>query len=108
MPRSMDNAMAAGAAVLQSWGTLLAAVAEEVMSQDKLSAGNDNGSGWMDGAEEPPETKQRRTVYERLSCKESVFGKMLTNEAAVLDPAMRGARHFVCAVGYRIRSSRSW
>ena len=52
------------------------------MSPDKLSAGS--GSGWMGGAEEPLETKQRRAIYERLSCKESVFGKMLAKEAALL------------------------
>ena len=38
----------------------------------------------MGGAEEPPETKQRGAVYERPSCKESVFRKMLTNEPALL------------------------
>ena len=51
------------------------------MSPDKRSAGS--GNGWMGGAEEPPETKQIRAMYERLSCKESVFGKMLANEAAL-------------------------
>ena len=49
------------------------------MSPDKLSAGS--GSGWVGGAEKPPESKQRRAMYERLNCKESVFGKMLANEA---------------------------
>ena len=47
-----------------------------------LSAGS--GSGPMGGAEEPPEIKQRRAVYERLSCKESVFGKMLAIETIAL------------------------
>ena len=73
--------MATGVAVLQGCGTLLAA-AEEVMGPNKFSAGS--GSGWMGGTTEPPEVKQRRTVYERPSCKKSVFEKMLTNEAALL------------------------
>ena len=51
---------------------------EEVMDPDKLSAAS--GSGWLDGAEEPPEIKQRRAVPERPSCKESVFGKLLAIE----------------------------
>ena len=38
----------------------------------------------MGGAEEPPEIKQRRTVYERPSCKESVFGKMLAIKTIAL------------------------
>ena len=38
----------------------------------------------MGGAEEPPEIKQKRAVYERLSCKESVFGKMLAIETIAL------------------------
>ena len=73
--------MTAGAAVLQGCSTLLTATGE-VKSPDKLSAGS--VSGWMGDAEEPPETKQRRAVYERPSCKEPVFGKMLANEAALL------------------------
>ena len=48
----------------------------------KLSAGS--GSGWIGAAEEPSEIKQRRTVYERASCKESVFGKMLAIETIAL------------------------
>ena len=87
---------------MQGWGTLLAA-AEEVMSPDKLSAGS--GSDWMDGAEEPPETKRRRALYERPSYKKSAFGKMLANEAALLDSATRETEHLICAAGYRIRSS---
>ena len=43
------------------------------MDPGKLNA--DSGSGWMSGAEETPEIKHRRTVYERPSCKELVFGK---------------------------------
>ena len=72
--------MATGAAGLQGCGPLLAA-AGEVLSPDKLSAGS--GSRWMGGAEKPPETN-RRAVYELPSCKESVFGKMLANEATLL------------------------
>ena len=52
---SSGCAMATEAAGLQGCGTLLAAT-REVLSPDKLSAGR--GSGWMGGAEEPPETKQ--------------------------------------------------
>ena len=52
------------------------------MSPDKLSAGS--GSGWIGGAKEPPETKQRRAVYARPSCKESLFVEMLANETALL------------------------
>ena len=52
------------------------------MSPDKLSAGS--GSVWMGGAEEPPKIEQRRAVHERPSRKESVFGKMLTNETMSL------------------------
>ena len=40
----------------------------------------------MGGAEESPEIKQGRTVYERPSCKESVFGKMLSIETIALCP----------------------
>ena len=56
--------------------------AEEVVSPDKLSAGS--GSGWMGGAEEPPETKQKRAVSQHPSCKGSVFSKMLADETAPL------------------------
>ena len=70
--------MVAGAAVVVRWPPpqqirreFIEAV-EEVMGPDKLSAGS--GSDWMGGAEEPPEIKQRRSVYEHPSCKESVFG----------------------------------
>ena len=55
---------------------------EEAMDPDKLSAGS--GSGCMYGAEKAPEIKQRRAVYERSSCKESVFGKMLAIETMSL------------------------
>ena len=55
------------------------------MSPDKLIA----GSGWMGDAEEPPKTEQRRAVYERPSCKMSVFGKMLDNQEALLNPVTR-------------------
>ena len=43
----------------------------------------------MGGAKEPPEIKQRRDLYERPSCKESVFGKMLAmyNERTYLGNA---------------------
>ena len=52
------------------------------MHTDKLSAGS--RSGWMAGAEEPPDIKQRRAMYERPSCKESVFGKLLAIETMSL------------------------
>ena len=52
------------------------------MGPDKLSAGS--GSGWMGGDEEHPEIKQRRAVYERPSCKESVIGKMIAIETMSL------------------------
>ena len=52
------------------------------MHPDRLGAGS--GSGWMGGAEEPPEIEQRRAVYERPSCKESVFGKLLAIETMSL------------------------
>ena len=51
------------------------------MGPDKFSAGS---GSWMGGAEEPPEIKKRRAVYEHPSCMESVFGKMLANETALL------------------------
>ena len=70
--------MATGAADLQG----IYKAAEEVMGPDKLSAGS--GSGWMGGAEKPPEIKLRRAGYERPSCKKSVFGKMLAIETMSL------------------------
>ena len=48
--------------------------------------------------------QEKTECVRRPSCKESVFGKMLANEAALLDPATKGARHFVCAAVYHIRS----
>ena len=80
--------MAARAAVLQGCGTLLAA-ADEVMTG---------------GAEEPTTTKPRRAVYEHPSCRESVYRKMLANEAALLDPASREARQFRgrCRLPYQV------
>ena len=89
--RSTCCAMAAGAAVVVRWPPeqqVCRAVipfieaAEQVMSPDKLSAGS--GSGWMGGAEEPPETKPKRAVSQHLSFKGSVFGKMLADETAPL------------------------
>ena len=38
----------------------------------------------MGGAEEPPEIKQGRAGYERPSCKESAFGKLLAIETIAL------------------------
>ena len=55
---------------------------EEVMSPDKLSAGS--GSGWMGGAEEPPESKQRQAVLKHPNCKGSIFGKMFGSKTAPL------------------------
>ena len=52
------------------------------MDPNKLSAGS--GSGWIGSAEESTEIHQRRVVYERPCCKESVFGKMLDNETMSL------------------------
>ena len=48
----------------------------------------------MGGAEEPPVIKQRRDVYERPSCKESVFGKMLAmcNERTYLHLSLCGMK----------------
>ena len=80
--------MAAGAAVVQGWGTLLAAA--QGVSSDKLGA----GSGWMDGNEKSPNTMQRRAVCERPGCEESVFGKMLANDIALLDPATRETHQY--------------
>ena len=81
--------MAAGAARVMPWSPeqqicreFIEAVEEVMGPPDKLSAGS--GSGWIRGAEEPPEIKQRRAVYERPSCKESVFGKMLAIETMSL------------------------
>ena len=97
----LAGAMSASTAVVKSWGTLLAA-AEEVMGPYKLDAGS--GSGWIDGAEEPPKTKQKRNVYERPSYEESLFCKMLANEAALLDPATRETKQFClrCRLPYRV------
>ena len=76
--------MAARAAVVVPWPPeqqicreFIEAV-EEVMGQEKLSAGS--GSGWMDSTEESLKIKQRRAVYERPSCKKSVFGKILPSK----------------------------
>ena len=52
------------------------------MDPDKLSAGS--GSGWMGDAEESPKIMERRAVYERPGCQESVFGKMLAIETMSL------------------------
>ena len=98
--QSSSCAMSTGAAVFQVYGTLLVAT-KEAMSPDKLGVGS--GSGWMDDVEEPPETKQRRTVHDRPSCKGSEFGKMLANETVLLDPVTREAKHFVNAASYRIK-----
>ena len=75
----LTSAIAAGAAVVVRWPPeqqgcrAFTEAAEEVMGPYKISAGSE--SGWMGGGEKPSETKQRRAVYERPSCKESVFGK---------------------------------
>ena len=80
--------MVTGAAVVRRWPPEqqicreFIEVVEEVMNPDKLSAGS--GSGWMGGAEELPEIKQRRVVYELSSSKESVIGKMLAIETMSL------------------------
>ena len=65
MDAEIDNEGLAGAiavsAAVGRWPPeqqLLVAAAAEVTSPDKFSAGS--GSGWMGGAEEPPETNQRR------------------------------------------------
>ena len=80
--------MGAGAAVVVRWAPeqqicreLIEAV-KEVMDPDKLSTGS--GSGWIGGAEEPAEIHHRRAMYERPSCTESVFGKMLANKTMSL------------------------
>ena len=48
----------------------------------------------MGGAKEPPEIKQRRDLYDRPSCKESVFGKMLAmcNERTYLYLSLCGMK----------------
>ena len=81
--------MAAGAAGVVSWPPeqqicreFVEAVEELIGPPDKLSAGS--GSGWIGGAEEPPEIKQRRALYECRRCKESVFGKLLAIETMSL------------------------
>ena len=81
---SSSCAMGAGAAVVVRWPPeqqicreFIKAVVEG-MDPDKLSAGS--WSGGLGGAEELPEIKQRRAVYEPPSCKESVFSKMLAIE----------------------------
>ena len=51
------------------------------MSPDKLSASSE--SGWIGGAEEPSETKQRLCMSVR-AVRSSVFGKMLANKTAPL------------------------
>ena len=65
----------------QVWREFIEEAVEEVMDPDKPSA--DGGSGWMGGAKEPSEIKQRRAVYERPSCNESVFGKTLAINVAL-------------------------
>ena len=42
----------------------------------------------MGGAGEPPEIKLRRAVYERTSCKESVFGS----------PSKHRSAHTICNI----------
>ena len=94
--------MAARAGGLQGCDTLLAA-AEGEMSPDKLIT----GSGWMGDAEEPPETKQRRSVYERPSCEMSIFGKSSTTKMRCRTQSRERTSRFVDAADYRTRSSRS-
>ena len=48
------------------------------MSPEKLSAVS--GSGWMGGTEKSTKIKQRRAVFKRPSCKESVVSKILPSK----------------------------